>query len=89
MGQKALMTGRDVICRDAPKVVAADEHANEVGLRWTGRAEETRLKEGDVRHTVGCAVAHADGDGGCKYKAVRGGPGGPLPDGMWRRVFRG
>jgi hypothetical protein len=69
------MTGRDVICRDAPRVVDVDEDANEVGRRWTGRAEERRLREGDVRHAVGCAVAQADGDGGCKYKGVRGGSG--------------
>jgi hypothetical protein len=40
------------------------------------RAEETRLREGDVRHAVGCALAQADGDGGCKYKRVREGSGG-------------
>jgi hypothetical protein len=54
--QKALMTGRDVICRDAPRVLDVDDDANEVGRRWTGRAEETRLREGDVRHAVGCAM---------------------------------
>ena len=55
------MTGRDVICRDAPRVLDVDDDANEVGRRWTGRAEETCLREGDVRHAVGCAVAQQMG----------------------------
>jgi hypothetical protein len=33
------------------------------------------LREGDRRHAVGCAAAQADGDQGCKYKRVSGGPG--------------
>jgi hypothetical protein len=33
------------------------------------------MREGDVRHAVGCAVAQADGDGGCKYKKAREVPG--------------
>jgi hypothetical protein len=69
------MTGRDVICRDAPQLVDMDEDGNEVGRRSAGGAEETHLREGDERHAVGCAVAQADGDGGCKYKRVGGGSG--------------
>jgi hypothetical protein len=64
------MTGRDLICRDPPQLVDMDEDGNEVGRRWTTRAEETRLREGDVHHAVGCAVAQADGDGGCKFKEL-------------------
>jgi hypothetical protein len=63
------------MCRDAPTAINVDEDGNEVGRRWTGRAEETRLREGDIRHAVGCAVAQADGDGGCEYERVSGGSG--------------
>jgi hypothetical protein len=38
-------------------------------------SRETRLREGDRRHAVGCAAAQADRDRGCKYKRVSGGPG--------------
>jgi hypothetical protein len=57
------MTGRDVICRD------------EVGRLWTRRAEETRLREGDVRHAGGCAVAQADGVEDVNIKKLEKFPG--------------
>ena len=63
------------MCRDAPTAINVDEDGNEAGRRRTGGAEETRVRQGDVHHAVGCAVAQADGDGGCKYKRVRGGSG--------------
>lgn len=73
------------MCRDAPTAINVDENGNEVTRRWTERAEETRLREGDVRHAVGCALAQADGDGGCKYKRVREGSG----DAAGRNVAKG
>ena len=69
------MASRDVICRDAPTGVDVDGDADEVERCRTGGEQRTRLREGDRRHAVECAAAQADGDGGCKPKESRRGPG--------------